>query len=103
MNVEEVKIRIASLHEEGDEFRTSLMFPLDDWGPSDVRICLNKWVAKVAFLVEELLPRDHLIVDKMRKLNKSKGRKDEFECAMGVLMALEDGINSGRLKLSCIG
>lgn len=100
MNVDEVKVRIASLNEEGDEFRTSLMFLRDDWGPSDVRIRLNKWVTKVVLLVEELLPRDRLIVDKMREmLNKSKGLKDEFECAMGVLMALEGEINSGRLNV----
>ena len=100
MNVEEVKVRIASLNEEGNELRPSLMFPLDAWGPSDVSIRLNKWVTKVVFLVEELLPRDHLIVDKMRKmLNKSKDRENEFECAMGMLMALEGEINSGRLNV----
>ena len=99
MNKDEVKMRIASLHAEGDELRASLILPLDSLGPSDTSILLNKWTTKVILLIEELLSQDHLIVDKMRKmLNKSKEGVEEFECTMGVLMALEDELNSDRIK-----
>ena len=47
MNEEEVKVRIDSLHAEGDELRPSLMLPLDGLGPSDVSTRLNKWITNL--------------------------------------------------------
>lgn len=94
-----IKDRLGALHSEGDEIRRGLVFPIDGKGPSETSIFLHKWVAKVALLIEDLLPREHLIVDMMRKvLNKCKNNDEVFENAMGVLHALEDEVVEGRLQ-----